>query len=223
MKKDWDNIYREHGKVQKGVWPFLSRNLSSLKKGGKVLDLGCGTGRHLLYLAKRGYLVTGTDISVSGLDLADAHLRKNGINGVTLIHGDMRKLPFADKTFDSVVSCWTLHHSILKDFGKTLREINRVLKNRGILMANVQSTSHFWYGEREELEPNTFRGEGEEYDVPHHYFSMEELAGGLEKAGFSIEKMRHTKRMTNTSKATDLKIIKRNGIMAHWEFIAVKK
>ncbi len=223
MKKDWDNIYREHGKVQKGVWPFLSRNLFRIKKGGNVLDLGCGTGRHLLYLAKRGYLATGMDLSVSGLELADSHLRKNGINCVTLVKGDMRKLPFRDKTFDAVVSCWVIHHSTLKDFGKTLREACRVLKNNGVFLANVQSTSHFWYGKGEELEPNTFRGEGEEYDVPHHYFGREELTEGLVNAGFSIEKMRHAKRMTNTSKTTDLKIIKRQGIMAHWDFIAVKK
>ena len=56
---------------------FLERELC-LQPGNKVLDLGCGAGRHSIELAKRGYIVTGVDISQAMLEEAEKRARQAG-------------------------------------------------------------------------------------------------------------------------------------------------
>src|SRR5262249_8981023 len=82
---------------------FIEDRLS-LEKGGLILDLACGTGRHAVDLASRGYNVVGYDLSLAMLARAadEAQERNQKIN---FLHGDMRELDF-DEAFDSVV-CWT--------------------------------------------------------------------------------------------------------------------
>ena len=71
-KKGWDRIFKEKGKVwvkpQEDI-PKLSRKWK--KEGMKrILDLGCGTGRHLVYLAKKGFEAYGIDIAEEGIKIA---------------------------------------------------------------------------------------------------------------------------------------------------------
>lgn len=70
-----------------------------LQSGARVLDVGCGPGRHALLLAKRGIVVHGVDISQRFVDLADAA----GVDGATFERLDARRLPF-DAEFDAVIS-----------------------------------------------------------------------------------------------------------------------
>ena len=66
-----------------------------------ILDLGCGTGNHALILAKRGYKVTGVDISENMLTLARRKAAKAGLN-IELIKGDITRLDLGKK-FDAVI------------------------------------------------------------------------------------------------------------------------
>jgi SAM-dependent methyltransferase len=70
-----------------------------LGPGDRVLDVGCGPGRHALLLAKRGIAVHGVDISQRFVDLADAA----GVEGATFERLDARQLPF-EAEFDAVIS-----------------------------------------------------------------------------------------------------------------------
>jgi ubiquinone/menaquinone biosynthesis C-methylase UbiE len=69
------------------------------KTEGLVLDLACGTGRHLIPLSMEGYGTVGLDVSPKFLRIA-----KNRWQEAQLVRGDMRFLPFKPKAFAAVVS-----------------------------------------------------------------------------------------------------------------------
>ncbi|MBO2532940.1 MAG: class I SAM-dependent methyltransferase [Thermoactinomycetaceae bacterium] len=95
-----------------------------------ILDLCCGTGRHSIALARRGYRVTGLDLSETLLSHAVA--LSKGLP-VRFVHGDMRSLPFSKEMFDVVLNLFTSFGYFVEDRDneRVLAEIRRVLKPGG--------------------------------------------------------------------------------------------
>ncbi len=79
---------------------FIEKEISGNKQV-RILDIGCGTGRHAIELAKRGYSVTAIDLSDSMLSRAIEKAREEGIS-VDFIKADARELPFTSE-FDLVI------------------------------------------------------------------------------------------------------------------------
>ncbi len=103
-----------------------------VQPGETVLDAGCGEGVLSWYLAERGAKVTAIDISKPNVENAQKFLEKKGVlDRVTVMQGDAEALPFADASFDWVISSHVLEH--LPDFDKGLSEIHRVTKKRAIV------------------------------------------------------------------------------------------
>jgi ubiquinone/menaquinone biosynthesis C-methylase UbiE len=101
-----------------------------LQLGATVLDIGCGMGRHALALKSLGYDVTGLDLSE--VLLSEAH-RNDPEGTIAWVNGDMRKLPFEDRTFDATVN-WFTSFGYFDDFQdnvRVLQEMKRVLKQDG--------------------------------------------------------------------------------------------
>ena len=73
----------------------------SLPSGSRILDVGCGTGRHAVELAKRGYQVTGVDISAGMLAEAEKAVREAGVE-VEFIHADAAQFTL-DRLFDAAI------------------------------------------------------------------------------------------------------------------------
>jgi SAM-dependent methyltransferase len=95
--------------------------------GRTVLDVGTGTGRAAIALARRGAMVTGVDASKEMLDVArvraaDAHV------GVTFVTGDAHGLAFDDRSFDAVVCLRVLMHT--PDWRQSLGELCRIARDR---------------------------------------------------------------------------------------------
>jgi SAM-dependent methyltransferase len=80
---------------------FLEEVLA-LPAGARILDVGCGPGRHALELAARGYAVTGIDISPRFLEIARTEAANRELQ-VAFFECDARQMPFADE-FDAVIS-----------------------------------------------------------------------------------------------------------------------
>lgn len=115
---------------------------AKLKPGMRVLDLACGTGRHSLELARRGYVVTGLDFATPFL--AEAHLRARKarlLNRVQFVHADMRRLggTFAPGTFDAVLSLFNSfgYFDDRRDDRRVLRAVAQVLKPGGRFVLNT--------------------------------------------------------------------------------------
>src|SRR6185436_4616070 len=116
----------------------------------RVIDLGCGTGRHVLELAKRPGVIHGADISRHDLRAARYLLeimrRRGEVRAkVHWLQMAGEQLPFADAAFDRVICTETLEH--VDDDSVLARELARVLKPGGILAVSVPdeySEKVFW-------------------------------------------------------------------------------
>lgn len=103
--------------------------------GFRVLDLGCGTGT-LTVLLKQKYPdadITGIDGDPAVLAIARAKAARQNVS-ITFDEGMAFQLPYADGTFDRVVSSLVIHHLTTEDKQRTLREAFRVLKLGGELL-----------------------------------------------------------------------------------------
>jgi ubiquinone/menaquinone biosynthesis C-methylase UbiE len=90
-----------HTKGTKQEIEFLLE-LLGLPDGARVLDVGCGPGRHAVALAEAGLNVTGVDVSSSFLELAAERARRAGV-GAAFFEIDARRMPFDDE-FEAVIS-----------------------------------------------------------------------------------------------------------------------
>jgi len=102
-----------------------------LRKGGRILDVACGAGRHTIELAKRGYRVTGLDLSSPLLAEARKAARRAGVKA-TFVQGDMRHLPYRN-AFDAAISMFTSfgYFDRQEEDRQVLRGIARALRPRG--------------------------------------------------------------------------------------------
>lgn len=130
---DWENA-RTLGRRDVRFW----RRLASACDG-RVLELGCGTGRISLPLARAGVRLVGLDRSDAMLEKAAArrntHRRRRGqaARGLSLVRADIRVLPFRAETFGAVLAPYGLLQSLLRDrdLVATLEAVRRVLKRGG--------------------------------------------------------------------------------------------
>ena len=75
---------------------------------GRVLDVGCGTGEHVLVCARRGLDATGIDLAVSALEVAREKARERGLSARFLCHDVLRVAELAE-SFDTVLDCGLFH------------------------------------------------------------------------------------------------------------------
>ena len=88
-----------------------------------VLDLGCGAGRHCVFLAKEGFNVVGIDFSKSSLKIAREWVRREKLGNVDFVRGTMTHLPFTANFFDAVISVSVLHHAVKREIANAVREV----------------------------------------------------------------------------------------------------
>jgi len=159
-------------------------NLASIleeRKAKRILDLGCGAGRHVIYLAERGFESYGADISETGLELTKNKLRSRKLEA-EIIKCDMKSIPYVHSRFDAAICVWAIYHQKLKEIQETISEIYRVLNRKGLLLANFHSKRSSKYGEGMKVEENSFMQEnGPEKGVIHHFVDEDELRELLEK------------------------------------------
>jgi ubiquinone/menaquinone biosynthesis C-methylase UbiE len=145
------------------------------RRARRILDLGCGAGRHVIYLAERGFNSYGADISELGLKITKNRLRSRKLEA-KIIKCDMKSIPYVHSRFDAAVCVWTIYHQKPKEIQETISEIHRVLKKKGLLLSNFHSKRSSRYGEGIKVEENTFMQEnGPEKGVIHHFVDEDEL------------------------------------------------
>jgi ubiquinone/menaquinone biosynthesis C-methylase UbiE len=101
---------------------------ASLPAGSRVLEVAPGPGFLAIELAKRGFSVTGIDISKSFVEIASRNARDAGVT-IDFRRGDVARMPFADELFDSVVCVAAFKN--FPDPIAALNEMYRVLRPGG--------------------------------------------------------------------------------------------
>lgn len=127
---DWENA-QTVGRRDVAFWRRLAR-----QTGGRVLELGCGTGRITVPLARTGLPVVGIDRSGAMLAHARRRLSRAALRGrAHLVRGDIRSLPFESRRFALVVAPYGILQSLLSDEDLTaaLSAAARVLAPDGTL------------------------------------------------------------------------------------------
>ncbi len=105
-----------------------------------VLDLTCGTSSQVLWLAKRGYEVTGSDINSNMLKIARSKAKKEKLN-VKLLKGDMRTLQVGK--FDAVITIFNaVGHLTKVDFEKAMHTIHGNLKDNGLYIFDINNLTY---------------------------------------------------------------------------------
>ncbi|MBK8551390.1 MAG: class I SAM-dependent methyltransferase [Ignavibacteria bacterium] len=132
-----DKDYREESEY---IIKLIERAGTDRKK---ILDLGCGTGKHNIYFARRGYEVTGIEISEKMLGIASKNLdAETGLSSkLKFIRGDIRDVRLPEK-FDIITSLFhVINYQILnEDLRSLLKTVKAHLKENGKFIFD------FWYG-----------------------------------------------------------------------------
>lgn len=109
-----------------------------LSKNKKILDLACGFGRFTVPLAKQGYNIEGIDISPNLLKEAKKRAKEENLE-IKFKLGDMRRLPYKDKSFDTIICMWSAFIELHKnqDQIKAVKEMLRILKKEGFALLEM--------------------------------------------------------------------------------------
>ncbi|MFI5412619.1 MAG: class I SAM-dependent methyltransferase [Candidatus Micrarchaeales archaeon] len=100
-----------------------------------VLDLTCGTGAQVFWLAKRGYKVVGSDLSSVSINVAKKMAKENKMK-IRFLYGDMRNIKVGK--FDAVISMFNaVGHLSKSDFEKAMRNVCRNLNDSGLYLFDI--------------------------------------------------------------------------------------
>ncbi len=218
-EKDFMNVFDDMGKY----WAEIADQSPTDKQvqfikntvdpQGLILDLACGTGRHLIPLAEEGYSLVGLDISPHLLAIA-----KSRWKNADLVRADMRFLPFKTGAFAAAVSLDTSFGYLPseEDDSKSLKGVRLALGINGVLVVDVFNREHLIEKHKAKSQPKwreypsffllqerSVVGDGGELRdewviryksdgqirVFHHVvrlYALDQLRGLLEKAGFEV-------------------------------------
>lgn len=134
----------EHGWPVEDPSAHIIRFVKRFKRGrsiGRVLDLGCGEGRHTVLFAKNGYYSVGLDYQPLAIKRAISLSRSQGLrSGFSFVLGDLFQLPFRSASFNVLIDYGCLHHVKKSDFGAYLKSVLPLLSSQGHLLLSCFST-----------------------------------------------------------------------------------
>lgn len=188
----WNAEWARTDGNSKWTWPEpeVLAHAQTLTPGARVLDLGAGVGRHSLALARMGFAVSALDAAPESLTAIRAAA---GPLVIDLAQGMMTDLPFADASFDHVLSWNVIYHGDEVVVARTIAEIARVLKPGGTFMGTMLSARRvpveLAKAPGREISRNTwvFDGPGDKVH-PHYFCTARDLLALF--AGFEVLALR---------------------------------
>lgn len=133
----WDKKYQDDRYLfGKEAIPFLAANVDLLPKG-RALDLAMGEGRNGVFLAARGFHVTGLDISTRGLEKAQRLAKEQGVTIDTRVV-DLEKVELEQEAYDVIICTYYLQHNLFS-------QIKSALKEGGMAVVETYTVDHLKY------------------------------------------------------------------------------
>lgn len=182
MKNNWDWTKYEGNRYDvpaKEIYYLIPR---WQERGmGKLLDLGCGMGRHSLLFARNGFQVVAYDRSEVCLKTLGEKVKENDLeSNIQIVQEDMfESLPFEDNYFNYLVAYNVISHADSNSIQKVVEQLKRIMKPGGELFLNFCSkkSRYFTTDYLERVDENTIikNVTGPEEGVPHYYSDEESL------------------------------------------------
>jgi SAM-dependent methyltransferase len=187
--KQWNKIYKN--KLTKYKYydvlephedmPFIAEIFEE-NDVKKVLDLGCGAGRNLLYLANAGFEMYGIDIAEEGVKVLDTRLADSGLKADLRVGNILDPLPYPDNFFDAVISIQVMQHGTEKQILKTILELKRIIKPNGLILVTLCgriANGHIRYclvKTAQLIAPHTYKPTiGDEIGLTHYIYDKKRL------------------------------------------------
>ncbi len=134
MSNVWDTFFAQRGRYYLLPHEFIPKLIQKMKNFNlnKVLDIGCGSGRNSIELAKEGFKVTGIDFSMQALNLAKKWAKKENLK-IKFEKVDIREgFPYNKNTFHAAIAIDSIHYDTIDTVNLVIKEINRVLIENGL-------------------------------------------------------------------------------------------
>jgi ubiquinone/menaquinone biosynthesis C-methylase UbiE len=176
--EQWDRKYLKEFQIQP-VEETMKEIALLFKQIGvcKVLDLACGSGRHIIFLTENGFEVYGIDLSEKAIEIGKAVLKERNLQAHLQVGSMFVKLPFENCFFDAVICIRALNHGTIEEIRKGIKEMERVLKPKGMLYLIVRKkVSQIKRLPYKEIYPRTYIPlEGDEKGITHYLFNKQIL------------------------------------------------
>ena len=180
----WDKIYQdyknggeEYATLKKGLIPefleFINNHDFKLKK---VLDIGCGNGKYLVFLKTLGFEVSGIDSSPTAVAMTKESLGEESI----ILCASMYEYIVPPASYDLIISIAAIHHGLKAEVKNAIKNIYSALISGGrffITLPDNEGSSHWtMMVNHKEIEPGTrVPLSGPEKDLPHSSFTKDEI------------------------------------------------
>jgi SAM-dependent methyltransferase len=161
MRATWDRSFTEQiaasayntsavEAVIRHVAYYLRGRAPAELRGMSFLEMGCGAGPNLIWLARKGVSVSGIDIARAALALARENLRAAGLSRRVgrLVEGSVTRTPFAGGSFDGVIESCVFQHLDREDRARAFAEVRRLLKPGGLFVGYMLDRGHSVFQKR---------------------------------------------------------------------------
>ena len=183
QEQTWDEISGKWDEYREKPMPEVARFLKNKK--GKILDLGCGSGRHFV---KNKGIIYGIDFSEKMVKFAKKKAKKSGIK-VIVKKESADDLHFEDNFFSSAIFIATLHCiETAEKREKALRELFRVLEPGSEALITVWSRNHEALKNKNKEDKIPWKVNDKVYYRYNYIYYKPELEELLKKVGFKILK-----------------------------------
>ncbi len=210
----WQEIWRNEGgnrlwRVPDFQVAELAQSWADDGKISRVLDLGCGIGRHVLLFARKGFEVYGSDHSEAGIKACKEWIRDERL-GAEIWCGEPEDIPYPDGFFDAIIAFNSIYHGTGDQVASIIKLLHSKLRLGGRCFVTLLSRENRMYGKGKALEPHTFVSEGMfhklfthggERGVPHHFSSKAEVLKLFDD--FKLESLRHEELQLPSSHSGD--------------------
>lgn len=156
-KEHWDNSYRNRDNfvfypheevirfvskyIRKRIGLYEFKDIYSFKDAPKLLDLGCGIGRHIIYAFDMGIEAYGIDLSHTAVEVALEWAKQKNINNPfeRIKQGDICNLPWPDSFYNFAISHGVLDSMTFENAKHAIKEVARVMVKDGLFYCDLIS------------------------------------------------------------------------------------